>query len=863
MTKDRLRSPVSLLAAQGVALGLLSGFVIIPAAGIFLARYGSKGLPWVYLMVAVAGGVTSPAMSYAVRRWSLASVAVPVLAFETAIVALVWLGLELAHADWLSFVLQVIFPLLLQVGFVLIGGQAGRLLTVREMKERFPRIVAGFVVGFFLAGLLAPGLLAVVGATERLLAGTCLCAMILLGLVLYTRRLYPAELSGVEASPGPSAHVASARPRTAPARRFVIALLGYQVLSMLGTQLVDFLVFDRAAARFKTSEDLARFTSVFTVVLNVSDLLFLAVVAGFLLRRFGMRLGLVANPAVVTVLVILGVVSGSALGVGSIAMFVTMCGARTSDIALTDGATRTAINTAYQALPTAQRLGAQATVEGIGGPIAIGLTGIVLLVVQRGFDGGPIAVAVIAAVAGLVWMLSGSAVYRLYQTNLRDSLRSRALRPTDLSIDDEATGAVVHRLLQGDPTEVSVALDLIAAQPDAVTRLVALASPPGSPGRSRGADPGSLVRTAALRRLASLDPLAATRPALNRHYADPIVRLAAVASQVRGGGSPSEPMRDEVRRLLHDDDADVQAAAFRAAVAIGDESMLGLVLDALTSAQTASMASAALMSDHSRFGAMLDVHLTDPLAVPSHLVRLVRSCPRTTDTGLATVLARHTSHPSREVGLAVLQALGKTATQTDGARLEAATAVTSADAAHTVRLLQALVALGDAPETHALCEALHDELLLLRRRTLVALALVVDPAAIGKAGQWLEGGDERAAALALETLEVTMPPVLRPTAVLLLHAGGDHRRRLHQLEKVVPEASRSLELDDALTDLVEDAAGMWRRSWLQACALHAAVSLRRPVAARLLQHAAEMSANGPVREIVTWARAPESFSQQD
>ncbi len=883
MTTGRLRSPVVLLAAQGVALGLLCGFVIIPASGIFLARYGSKGLPWVYLLVAVAGAVTSPALAWALRRWSLASVSVPVLASATAIVAGTWLGLELADATWLSFVLQVSFPMFLQLGFVFIGGQAGRLLTVRQMKEQFPRIVSGFVVGFFLAGLLAPPLLAIVGATERLLAGTCVCALALLGLVLHTRRLYPVELAVVDAPSMDTPHVSL---RSLLARRLVLLLLGYQVLSMLGTQLVDFLVFDWAAARYKSSEDLARFTSVFTIVLNVVDLVFLAFVAGFLLRRFGMRLGLVVNPAVVTALMVLGVVSGGALGVGSIAMFLAVSGGRISDIALTDGATRTAINTAYHALPPGERLAVQATVEGIGGPGAIGVTGVILLIVARGFGGGPLAVTVITVVVGLVWTLAGAVVYRQYQTSLRDNLRSRVLRPVDLVTYDQETEAVVQRLLRSDPIDVAVALEVIAAQPDAAQRLAALASPSGPPDTTLGRDTNSAARIGALQRLSSLDPMTATRLALgathdpdpamraaaarvlahtddptaraavsaNADDGDPIVRLAAIVAHVRDNVQASDAMREEVRSRLHDDDIDVQAAAFRAAMAIGDESMMAFVVGALGSARTASMASTALKSAPDRYGAIVDSRLSDPLAAPAHLVRLVRSHPRATDPALAAVLTRHADHRSREVGLAVLAALGRVASSQDGARLVVAGAVTRADAAHAVRVLQVLVALGDAPEAQGLCDALADELLLLRRRALAAIGLVGDRGVVDKATQWLEGRDDRLAALALETIEVTIPAALRSSAIPLLSAGPDHRRRLQQLARVIPSAVFAPALDDALTDLVEDTGDVWRRPWLQACALYAAVLLHPPVAARLVSWAAERAQDGPVREIGAWAR---------
>ena len=64
-----------------------------------------------------------------------------------------WLIL-VAGGVWVSAGLLVLFPIALQIGFVFIGGQAGRLLDVRQMKERFPRVVSGFAVGFLLGGLL-------------------------------------------------------------------------------------------------------------------------------------------------------------------------------------------------------------------------------------------------------------------------------------------------------------------------------------------------------------------------------------------------------------------------------------------------------------------------------------------------------------------------------------------------------------------------------------------------------------------------------------------------------------------------------------------------------------------------------------
>ena len=113
-------------------MGLLAGFIIIPASGIFLARYGSGGLPWVYIAVAGVGAVITPGLASALRRWSLATVCVPVLSVIAVLTTVIWIAIDAGDAMWMSFPLQMLFPVSLQLGFTFIGGQAGRLLTVRR-----------------------------------------------------------------------------------------------------------------------------------------------------------------------------------------------------------------------------------------------------------------------------------------------------------------------------------------------------------------------------------------------------------------------------------------------------------------------------------------------------------------------------------------------------------------------------------------------------------------------------------------------------------------------------------------------------------------------------------------------------------
>ncbi len=171
MSETPPRGVVGLLTAQALAFGVTLALLIIPANALFLDAYGSEWLPATYIAIAVFGTAASALIARAARRTQLVRVATASLGSLAVLYAASWLIL-VTDGVWVSAVLLVLFPIALQVGFVFIGGQAGRLLDVRQMKELFPRVVSGFAVGFFLGGLLGIPLLALLGSTEHLLLAT-------------------------------------------------------------------------------------------------------------------------------------------------------------------------------------------------------------------------------------------------------------------------------------------------------------------------------------------------------------------------------------------------------------------------------------------------------------------------------------------------------------------------------------------------------------------------------------------------------------------------------------------------------------------------------------------------------------------
>ena len=800
-----------LLAAQAMLLGLFMGLLVIPASSIFLGTYGAENLPWTYITVAVGAMAGTPLLARAVGRWTLAQIGVPLWLVLATFVLASWVGIEWFDAAWFSAPLFVLFPLGILIGFFFLGGQAGRLFDLREMKENFPRVVVGFPLGFLISGLLGDALIGVLGNVARLLPVSAVSGVGLAALIGIAARRFPDELAvSPRATAGPETSGGATPGRSAIrhvlSSRYIVILLAYQMLSQLGTQLVDFLLFERAAARYPGEQELGRFIARYNTALNLLNLLFLLVVAAFLLRRFGMRVGLTVNPLVVTVCMVAAVVAAGVSGIGAVGPFALIAVARALDIAFTDGATRTALNTAYQAVPSSERLAVQATIEGFGVPIALGITGVVLLVLQQGLGVGAFGVSVLAVGVGVVWTFSGVIVFRSYRSNLRVGLEARVLSPTSLDLDDPATITEIDRMLgSGDDRQVWAALTAFHSLPDRAERLVSLSS---------SAD--DRVAQVAFAELQTLDPGRALAVAASlTDSRAPGVRFAAAAVMVRVDGD-HDGLR-QIEDALDDADRSVRTAARRAAAMSGNPALVAKVVEASRREIDPVSAVIALAAA----GDALAPFAAEALGAADgrHAIRLVRCL--TSSPATAELLVRHVDHPDHDVAIVVRQALARAG----GGPLPASSidALLAADAARAARTLAAMTAIPTDGRFAVLQSSLESELDITERSVLATLSLAIDPALVQHAGRGLRSRDDQVIARAVETIELHLDGRRARLCIPLIDRRLSPSARLAALSAVTDVPSR--DLADTLADLIDDRESTWRRPWLQTCAAQTRATL--------------------------------------
>ena len=888
-----------LLTAQAFFLGLALAWITIPANTIFLQTFGSGMLPVTYVVAAIVGTASSALLAHALRRRSLSVVAVRLLVVVGVAIVASWLLLWRAGADWLSFGLVGVLPVALPVGFMFVVGQAGALLDVRVLKVLYPRVIAGFATGFAVGGLAGAPLLTLLGGTEHLLVVAALASGALLTLVLVTLRSFPTELSVVEAPAAGAGHVTL---RALLTNRFIVLIMAFQMLSALESQWLDFLVYDRAATRYTHGQDLAQFVGRFSAIEYGADIAFLLLLAGLLMRRFGLRYGLNANPVVVLSMVVAVFVASVAQGSGAMLVFLVVVATRVADMTLSDGASRTSLSAVYQAVPASQRLAAQNNVESLAIPLAIGFSGVVILALRATIGTDGVALPALTSVVLLAWIGVAWSIYAHYRTNLLANLRHRQLEPADLVTDGASVLPVVDRLLASDDDrDVRLGLTALAsiAPPDLADRLEAMAIEvrdelhphvlghlaETAPERAAivaraGLDsPRPVVRAAGLTTLAAVGGRHDADFALRRLTdADPIVRVAAAAATsvlgddehraVLGGviealtssaladdrrlaaemlaSSVPGPWLDRalLRALLDDDDPSVRVAALDAFRWDEDEADEALLIDLLGQRATANAAVAVLARGGDRALNLMARCLDGSLPSSARTqILCARACHAMEDPGADELLQHHARHVDRDVGLAMIHAL---AHRVDGtADVEWASRLVSDQLDHAARLLRAIVVLDGTPAAAPLLAALDDEVRLMRRHVLATLSLIHGTEAMGRVEFQLAQSDTRVQALALEWLDVTLTGTDRRAIALLDPAASviDQAKALGRALDLAP-----LDRAAVVRELAEDQRGVFRRPWLSACAILAIA--HDPEPGIDLDELVLVSHDGPIDDIV-------------
>ncbi len=894
--------------AHSFMLGTANNFLQTAAFSLFLVRFNSQTLAWVYILNALIGPLLIVLYMRLGGRLAFGRLLTVTLGFLLAVTTVVWLGLTLGAGDWLIFILPILFQVVVNLGNLEFWGLAARLYDVRQGKRLFGLVGAGQWLAIVLTGLLIPLLVGWMGTSNLLIFSVIGLAGAILFLGVITRH-NAARLAGESA---PSRKQAAVQKESTPSlfrNRYALLIFALVTLWWLAFFFLDNIFYDRAAAQYPGTEELASFLGIFLAVLGVITLITNTLVSGRVISSVGIRSSLMILP-VLMVIGSSGMSLAGLIGAATLLFWLTM-GTKLVDLAVGFSIDRAALTVLYQPIEAERRNRVQATAEGIFQPLANGLAGVGLLALGALFQGNRLPLIYALALISAAWLVVAAFIGREYPKVLTRALTRRRLGAADLqeldrsslemlesnlrSENPEEVVYALQMLEQAAPERLSEALCLLVDHPSETVRLETLKriermemkEAVEDVRRQISMERSPEVRAQAVRALAQLDESDQTFELVSGMLEDPEpqVQCSAMVGLLRSGGiagvlaagqrllklaeSPDPLERataaqtlEEVGAsnyyqplipLLQDPDLGVQRAALRAAGKLKNPRLWPFALEKLAVPRLRSEAATALASG----GELALPGLKDAFEQEGILreVRglILRICGRIGGEEVSRWLVEQVDDPDGFVRTQALYSLNLIRYQARVADQSRFAAQVQAEVIRAAEILAILKDLGDAEEVSLVREALIESLERARERVFLLLAMVYDRAAVLGARDNLRLASAERRAYAIEVLDVLpLGEKKREIFPLLIEQPSKRRERdrlSEALLAIYPQNPAGRE--QRLVEVIASPAGRFS-PWTQACAIYCAGDLQVKRLGPILVRA--LGAHDPLlRETGVWA----------
>ncbi len=899
--EDGEETAITLMVALYFVVSVSFVLVQTTAFGLFVNRYGSQALPFAYLTTAVLASLVAFVYLKVADRLAFRAAQIANLGFLICACLAFWFGLRSGLGHWVIFLLPFWFQALVNQANLIVWHLAGHLFNVRQAKRLYGLIGAGNWLANIIGGAVVAAVLALTGTANAYVLAA-LALVLAVPILLAAMRGLPSAPATDPARPRPAQVPSRPTPTTSPFRHpYSRLIFAYTLLWWLGFCFIDNIFYDRAGLEFPSGTQLASFIARQLSVMGVIAIITTMFLTSRIVRRYGLRAGLLAMPVVVTVAILLLAVGGP-LGWSNAALFWIATAAKTLNVALGFSISQVTGSLLFQPLFGRQRSAAQTISEGMVQPVAMGLAGVLLLLFNTVLRFNAVGLSYLFLVIAVLWFWVMMRLSRQYPLVMSEALMKRSLGETTTLIFDPSAVTQFRSSLQNPrPSLVLYALnqlEQLASQSWGETlqqEFPGLLEHPAPEVRREAAaraqalhlfgvipdvrrrlglegDPhvrGALIQLLAalgnrasapiivealdaperpVRRGAILGLLASDGPDDARRAEEALSRLARsqnsldrlLAAEIIGE-SPSTRGSELLIELLKDEDLAVRRAAIRAAGHFDQAGLIPALLAACDSPDTALVAEHVLVSQGPRALAAIADELGPGGEHPLGRGRLqsaVRVLGKITGTRSTDLLSSQMSIADPQIRLQVLNSLSALGYQARASVPILAQVKREVELA--CRLSASIQAVRDCEESSQL-GVLEGALKLAfsdsRKRTLLLLSFIYHTQAILRAQGALDSLGGGASPVALETVDALLPAGVKPTVLPLLE-DIPHGDRV-ALWRAAGIETVPPDLKAVLQTLIGTEIESEYDLWLRLCAMHAAAVLNEVSCAPALERLLE------------------------
>lgn len=804
------------LMAINAASGVANCLVLSAAFALFFQRFAAEQLAIVYVANA---GIIVAASALFLQVARRVTIGAALGGMSAALALLAWIGaalLRFSAADWLIFVLPILFQLMFVLGNLVIWNLAGRMFDVRQGRRLFGLVNTGYWIGAVGIGLTVKPMASLLGLAGLLWPAALAASIAAIGIALVTAanrdRIADAKPSGRDV-----------RSPLAAALKDGHALLVFAVTACvwLAFYVIDNIFYERAHAIYADPADLAGFIGLYMAANGIVTIAITAIGSGPLIQALGVPRALLVTPLLLVLLCLAMAATGFTAGEGLL-MFILAAATRLVDVAAMGAVNQPALNLTYQPLNANLRTSVQTFAEGIVQPLAIGAAGLLLLWLRQGLGAQSTTLAIVACAVLAAWALCAIGLGKSYRRRFAALLKARAYDAAGeakLPIDRAAIAVLADAARSGAPAAALYAIETMMEQAPLalLTLLPELARHPSAQVRAAilphldAAEPELLrevalrdavaeIRAAAMTRLAESNGRRQPEVAATLIAPDwPLRRAALLGIAARSGPEDAAFVADQIALLLAGDTASrcaaleligtaelagfddallrglgdpdpaIRAAALNACGALRLPGLWPPVAALLGDARSRRPAARALAQGGADAVPALAALAGDPARPPvarQAVCTLLGRVPRAASNDALCALL---DDPDPDLRFAALRALARGgATVSDAARIAWLTRELD-DATEIAGFAAAVVA--GSPIAAALASSLAG----VKQRVLLLIGLGHDLSAMVRAMRILVEPDsqtqaERGRAAAFELVEMCAPPALRQRVLELLAA---------------------------------------------------------------------------------------------
>jgi ATP/ADP translocase len=345
----------------------------VSIAALFLGEYGADSLPWIYIASAGIGTLFGFFYNWLQKVLPLRQAIV----LTSLLMGLPFLLFQLdLNPAWLGaytvFLMRLWLEAIYVISELITSITANQLFTIREIKRTYPLISSGILAADVISGLSLPILRGWVGL-ENVILLACLLLLLSSGILFYLTQAYaqffpdaPRRRSQEKSSND------SARLRGS-LQQYVWLVIAVFVLIQVLFVLLDFQYLRQIEQSLAVQvEEIADFLALFSAILGIFELVTQWFVSGRVVERMGVFVVSILPPLSIVLL-------GTVTFFGGFSLFVGVVLLKFVDELLRYTLVASVSPVLFQPLPESIRNRAQSFVRGIAEPLAIGLTGVGLL----------------------------------------------------------------------------------------------------------------------------------------------------------------------------------------------------------------------------------------------------------------------------------------------------------------------------------------------------------------------------------------------------------------------------------------------------------------------------------------------------